>query len=142
LKDNQTSRTIDELNIGECAFIEKTFSKEDAYRYGVVSKDMNPIHVDEDAASESRFGKIVMQGMLVAGLISAVLGTKLPGEGCIYVSQELNFKKPVFIGDTIRAEVTVIGIDKEKRRCKLSTVCTNQHDETVIQGVAVMIPGA
>lgn len=128
--------TIEELKIGDCASVSKTISESDVYLFAGITGDLNPAHVNEPEAEKGIFKTRVAHGMLAAGLISAVLGTQLPGPGTIYLGQELKFTKPVFFGDTIRAEVTVSEIRAEKNICKLTTVCTNQRGEIVIEGVA------
>ena len=132
--------TIYELRVGDSACIEKIFDREDAYHFGLITKDMNPVYINDVFAEKSWFGKIIMQGSLVSRLISAVIRTKLPGFGCIYKSKTLDFLIPVFVGDRIYAKVTVIEKKEEKNRCKLKTICFNQPGETVIDGYAVVIP--
>ena len=104
-----------------------------------VSTDINPVHLDEETAKKGIFGKRVAHGILVSGLISAVLGNKLPGPGSIYMGQELKFLAPVYIGDTITAEVEIIDLVPEKHRIKLNTVCTNQDGKVVISGTALIM---
>jgi 3-hydroxybutyryl-CoA dehydratase len=133
-------KTIDELSLGERARVEKTISEADVYLYAGITGDLNPAHVNAVEAEKGLFKKRVAHGMLTAGLISAVLGTQLPGPGCIYLGQTLKFTKPVFFGDTIRAEAVVTEILAEKNICRLSTVCTNQRGETVIEGTATVMP--
>ena len=131
--------TIDRFQIGDNAQIEKTFSVEDTISYSEISKDANPIHFDEDFAKDSRFKKCIVQGMLVAGLISGTIGIKLPGPGSIYLEQQLKFLAPVFFGDKITATVTVIDTIEAKNIYKLSTVCSNQDGIIVIEGTAVIL---
>ena len=133
-------KTISELTVGESASFEKTISESDVYLYAGITGDFNPAHVNAIEAEKGMFKERIAHGMLTAGLISAVLGTKLPGPGCVYLGQELKFTKPVLFGDTIRAEVTVLEIREEKNICKLTTVCTNQNGDVVLQGVATMMP--
>ena len=94
---------------------------------------------NEETAKKGIFGKRVAHGILVSGLISAVLGNKLPGPGSIYMGQELKFLAPVFIGDTITAEVEIIELIPEKCRIKLNTVCKNQDGKVVISGTALIM---
>ena len=109
--------------------------------YAGITGDFNPVHVDADAAAKSRFGGRIAHGMLSAGLISAVLGMKLPGPGAIYLAQTLRFTKPVRIGDTITARAEVVEIMAARKRARLTTTCVNGAGETVIDGEAtVMIP--
>jgi len=135
-----TGYSIDKLNIGDAETIEKTFTQDDVDKFGEVSLDMNPLHFDDSFASTTRFGKCIIHGFLSASLISAVIGMKLPGPGCIYLSQKLKFMKPVFVGDTIKATITVREINTEKNICTLDTICTNQDAETVVLGEAIVMP--
>lgn len=131
--------TIDELEIGHSASFTKTVTEADCYNYAGVSGDFNPAHINEAYAEKTFFKSRIAHGMLSAGFISAVLGTKLPGPGTIYMSQDLKFLKPVYFGDTITAECTVDEIIKEKNRVVLKTVCTNQKGEIVIDGKALVM---
>lgn len=115
-----------------CEHIEKTITELNVK----ISLDTNPLHLDEDYAKNTIFKGKIVHGILGAGLISGVIGTKLPGKGAIYLSQNLKFLAPVRIGDTIRAEVKVIDLDKEKRKVGLKTICTNQEGVIVIDGEA------
>lgn len=135
---------IDEMNkeckVGDKAVFSKTVSESDIYLFAGVSGDYNPAHVNEAYAKKTSFHTRIAHGMLSASFISTVLGTKLPGPGTIYLEQSLVFKKPVFIGDTVTAEVEIIEIIKEKI-CRLQTNCKNQKNEVVLEGVAtVMLP--
>ena len=132
--------TIGEMKIGDSASFTKTISETDVYLYAGISGDFNPAHVNQTEAEKGMFGKRIAHGMLSAGLISAVLGTLLPGPGTIYMGQELRFTKPVAIGDTITATVTVAELIPEKNRAKLETVCTNQNGDVVITGMATVMP--
>ena len=102
--------------------------------------DFNPIHSDPDYAASTPFHEPIAPGIFTAGLISAVIGTQLPGPGAIYLSQSLKFVKPVRAGDTIAARVEVIEVIRERNRIRLSTVCTNQHGEEVLSGEAWVMP--
>jgi len=104
-----------------------------------VTGDHNPVHVDEEFAKTTRFGKRIAHGMLTASLISAVLANKLPGEGSVYLGQTLQFVAPVFPGDEITARVIVKGIREDKPVMKLETVCLNQRGEIVIRGEATVL---
>jgi 3-hydroxybutyryl-CoA dehydratase len=127
------------LNLGDTASLTKTISSQDIVLFAEASGDRNPIHLDDNYAATTQFGKRIAHGLLVAGLISAVLGTRLPGTGCVYLSQTLQFKSPVYIGDTITATVEVVNIRDDKPIVTLHTVCTNQHGKTVIEGEAVLL---
>lgn len=126
------------FKIGDKASISKTFTEDDVTKFSEISLDKNPIHLDDDFAKKSIFKNRICHGFLSGSLISAVLGTVLPGEGAIYLSQTLIFKKPVYINDTVIAEVEVLTINKEKGIIKMATVCTNHLNEIVITGEAVL----
>jgi 3-hydroxybutyryl-CoA dehydratase len=126
---------IDELEIGQSASYERTVSEEDIVRYAEVSGDDNPVHLDEEFASKTLFKGRIAHGMLGAGFISTVVGTRLPGYGSIYVSQSLRFRAPVRIGDTVVTTATVKSIDKERKRVTMETVCAI-GDKIVIDGEA------
>lgn len=126
------------MKIGDKSFIKKKFSIEDVQLFAEISLDKNPLHLDETFAQNTQFKKPIVPGLLVASLISAILGTKLPGKGTIYLSQELNFKRPVYIGDTITASAEVISIKPDKPIYTLKTMCFNSLDEIVIDGNAVV----
>ncbi|WP_321336707.1 MaoC family dehydratase [uncultured Cohaesibacter sp.] len=134
------SYILEQLSIGQSAFFEKTISEADIQMFCGISGDINPVHVSALAAEKSVFGKRVAHGILVSGLTSAVLGMQLPGPGTIYLGQELRFVAPVYIGDTIRAEVEVVEIISEKKLVKLKTTSTNQDGKVVISGVATVRP--
>ncbi|QAT48834.1 MaoC family dehydratase [Caproiciproducens sp. NJN-50] len=132
--------TIDELKIGDSASVSKTVSESDVYLFAGITGDFNSAHVNEEAAKEGVFHRRVAHGMLTASFFSTVLGTKLPGPGSIYLGQEVRFVKPVYLGDTITASVTVSEINPEKRIVKLDTVCKNQEDVVVVEGRAIVRP--
>ena len=122
------------------AALSKTVSEADILMFAGVSGDTNPVHLDAEFAASTMFGGRIAHGMLSAALISAVFGTRLPGPGCIYLSQTLKFKAPVKLGDTVVARVTVKELKTEKRRAIFSTVCT-VGDTVVLDGEAeIMVP--
>lgn len=133
------NRTFDEIKIGETADLTRTLKAEDIELFAVMSGDVNPAHVDEDYANSDLFHKVIAHGMWGGALISAVLGTELPGPGTIYLNQSLNFKHPVGIGDTVTISVTVTNKDKDNHHVTLECLCTNQHGKTVIEGQAQVI---
>jgi 3-hydroxybutyryl-CoA dehydratase len=126
------------LNIGDTASRTKVITDSDVRTFAAVSGDENPIHMDEEFAATTSFGKRIAHGMLSASLISAVLANDLPGQGSIYLGQTLKFVAPVFIGDEITARVTVTAVRDDKPIAKLETVCMNQRDEIVIKGEATV----
>ena len=127
------------IKIGQRAQISKVIREADIESFAEISGDDNPLHMDEAYAAQSRFGARIAHGMLAAGLISAVLGTRLPGTGCIYLGQELKFKAPVYIGDEITAKVEVTAMRTDKPIVTLSTNCYNQEGAVVIEGTATML---
>jgi 3-hydroxybutyryl-CoA dehydratase len=129
---------IDDLEIGQSASYERTVSEEDIVRYAEVSGDDNPVHLDEEFASKTLFKGRIAHGMLGAGFISTVVGTRLPGYGSIYVSQSLRFRAPVRIGDTVVTTATVKSIDKQRKRVTMETVCAI-GDKIVIDGEAELM---
>ena len=133
-------KTIDELQLGDRAEFTKTVSESDVYLYAGVTGDFNPAHVNAPYAENTFFKARIAHGMLVAGFISTILGTQLPGPGAIYVRQTLRFTAPVYFGDTITASVEVAEIMSDKNRIRLKTVCKNQKDETVLDGEAEVSP--
>src|ERR1041385_4214249 len=127
------------LTIGDSAEITKTINQTDIESFADVTGDHNPVHVDEEFAKTTPFGKRIAHGMLTASLISAVLANKLPGEGSVYLGQTLQFVAPVFPGDEITARVVVKAIREDKPIVKLETICVNQRDEVVIRGEATIL---
>lgn len=132
-------RIRDDFQIGETATFSKTITESDIYTYAGLSGDFNPVHVNAEFAQKTRFKERIAHGMLTAGLISAVLGMKLPGPGAIYLSQQMEFLKPVRIGDTITATAEVQAYNPDKRILTLRTTCTNQRGEQVLEGRAVVM---
>jgi 3-hydroxybutyryl-CoA dehydratase len=127
-----------EIRVGDRAFVEKTIGESDVYLFAGITGDLNPAHVNEEAMKSSRFGGRIAHGMLSASLLSAVLGMRLPGPGTIYLSQTLQFKAPVRIGDTVRAEAEVVE-KLEKGRVRLRTACSIQDGTVVLEGEATVL---
>lgn len=130
---------FEDLQVGQTARIGKTVTEADILMFAAVSLDTNPVHLDAEAAASSIFKERVAHGMLSAGLISAVLGTRLPGAGTVYLSQSLRFRAPVRIGDTVTAEVEVTALDPARKRATLKTTCT-VGGKPVIEGEATVMP--
>jgi 3-hydroxybutyryl-CoA dehydratase len=128
----------EDIKIGDEASLTRTITEAHIVLYAGLTGDMNPVHMDAEQAGQSMFKERIAHGMLVAGLISAVLGNQLPGPNCIYLGQELKFTAPVKIGDTVTAAVTVTDKRDDKRIITLRTIVSNQNGETVIDGNAVM----
>ncbi len=130
---------FEDMHIGQTASVGKTITEADILLFAAVSLDTNPVHMNAEAAAASVFKERVAHGMLSAGLISAVLGTQLPGAGTIYRAQTLQFRRPVKIGDTVTATVEVTALDADKKRATLKTVCT-VAGKVVIEGEATVMP--
>lgn len=133
------NRTVDELAIGDSAEMLRVLAKSDIELFAVMSGDVNPAHLDASYADETQFHHVIAHGMWGGALISAVLGTRLPGPGTIYMDQTLHFRRPVAIGDTITVRVTVVQIDRDSGRVRLDCLCRNQHDKVVIEGQAEVL---
>jgi 3-hydroxybutyryl-CoA dehydratase len=131
---------FEDLSIGDSAEMVSVVTDESIRKFAEVSGDDNPIHLDEAYAKTTQFGERIAHGMLSAGFISAVIGTQLPGPGCIYLSQSLRFRRPVKIGDEVTARATITALDADKGRATFETVCT-VGGKAVIEGEAlVMVP--
>ena len=126
---------INEIKIGMSESYSQTISEADVKAYAGISGDRNPVHMDEEYAEKSRYKKRIAHGMISSSFFSALFGTKLPGPGCVYVNQSLNFKRPVYIGDTVTAIITVTKIDEIKSRVYFDTVCKVKN-KIVIDGQA------
>ena len=126
------------IKVGDEASLARTITEAHIVNFAGITGDMNPIHVDAEYAAHSMFKERIAHGMLTAGLISAVLGTQLPGPNSIYLGQDLKFTAPVMIGDTITVVVTVTGKRDEKRIITLRTTAYNQRGEMVVDGNAVL----
>lgn len=133
-------KTIEELRVGDRAEFSKTLSEADVYLYAGVTGDFNPAHIDEEYAKKTFFKTRIVHGMLLAGLISGVLGNKLPGPGTVYIRQELTFPAPAHIGDTVTASVEIVEIMTDAKRIKARTTCVNQAGTLVLDGVAIVSP--
>lgn len=132
--------TFEELEEGMTEAYGRTVTDADIVMFAGISGDINPVHLNHEFAKETMFEGRIAHGMLSASYISTVIGTRLPGPGCIYVNQSLRFKAPVKAGDTVMARVTVTKLMVEKRFVELKTVCT-VADKPVIDGEAtVMVP--
>lgn len=132
-------KKINELKIGEKATFSKTITEFDIYSFAGISGDFNPIHINEQYANTTKFNKRISHGMLTASLISTVIGNQLPGVGTIYLSQSTKFLKPVYIGDTITASVSIEEIHIEKNTVKISSNCSNQNGQIVLVGESLVL---
>jgi 3-hydroxybutyryl-CoA dehydratase len=129
---------FEDLSVGQEASLSTTVSEADIVAFAEISGDKNPVHIDAQYAAGTMFKERIAHGMLSAAYISAVFGMKLPGPGAIYISQTLNFKAPVKIGDTVVTTVKVIELIAEKKRARFETVCS-VNGKTVVQGEAVLM---
>jgi len=131
---------LEDLSLGQSAELVRTVDEAAIVAFAQVTGDENPVHLDEAYAATTAFKTRIAHGMLSAGYISAVIGTKLPGPGAIYMSQALKFKRPVRIGDVVTARATITAIDAEKGRVTLETVC-EVAGKAVLEGEAlIMVP--
>lgn len=133
------SKTIDEMKLGESYLIEKRFTDQDVRNYAKLCGDINPIHLDDQIAKESIFKKRVVHGMLTASLFSTIIGNFLPGNGSIYLGQNCDFIKPVFLEEKVKAKLTLIE-KKEKNIVIFKTEVFNESGIKVVDGQAVVMP--
>ena len=136
--EEQHGYFLEDLEPGMSKVFAKTVTEADLLLFAGVSGDTNPLHLDEEFARETMFEGRIAHGMLTASLISTVIGTRLPGPGCIYLSQSLKFKAPVRIGDTVAARATVVEIMPERKRVRLHTTCS-VGDTVVMDGEALIL---
>ena len=131
---------FEDLEVGMLDVFAKTITEADILAFSGVSGDTNPVHLNEEFAEKTIFGGRIAHGILTAGLISTVIGTKLPGPGCIYVNQSLKFKAPVRAGDTVTAEAEILELIADKKFIKMRTTCT-VGGKIVLDGEAtIMVP--
>lgn len=132
--------TFDQINLGDSASFTKTISESDVYLFAGITGDLNPAHVDVVSAANGMFKQRIAHGMLTGSFISTVLAMQLPGPGTIYVGQNLQFRAPVFMGDTITARVEAIEKLDQRKWVKFKTTITNQDGKLVVDGEATVIP--
>jgi 3-hydroxybutyryl-CoA dehydratase len=131
---------IEDLQPNLTAEYRKTLTETDVILFAGISGDNNPMHIDEEYAANTRFGGRIAHGMLSASLISTVIGTRLPGPGAIYMGQNLKFLKPVKIGDTVTALVTVLEVLQDKQRVRLQTECWVKGEKVIDGDAVVWVP--
>jgi 3-hydroxybutyryl-CoA dehydratase len=131
---------FEDLQVGQEATLSKTVSEADIVAFAEVSGDRNPVHLDAEYAAKTMFKERIAHGMLSAAYISAVFGMKLPGPGAIYISQSLNFKAPVKIGDTVVTTVKVAELLPEKKRARFETVCAVNGKPVLVGEAQMMVP--
>ena len=124
---------------GQRATLTRVITADLVERFAALTGDTNPLHLDEAFARQTRFGRRIAHGVLGLALISAVLGTQLPGPGAIYLEQYIRFLRPVYLDDQITAEVEVLAWDPERRRLRLQTRCLNDQGQEVIRGEALVM---
>ncbi|MEM7197375.1 MAG: MaoC family dehydratase [Pseudomonadota bacterium] len=139
-KTNGNTQYFEDIHVGMSAMFSKTITEADIVLFSGVTGDMNPVHIDEIYASATRFKGRIAHGMLTASLISTVLGTRLPGPGCIYVSQNLKFTAPVYAGDTVNAQVLVTDKIVKKSRIICHTACWVGEKQVLDGEAAMMVP--
>lgn len=130
---------FEEIELGMCASLENTVTESDIHSFANITGDHNPVHLDATYAAKTPFKGRISHGMLTASYISAVFGMRLPGPGAIYVTQTLNFRRPVWIDDRITTTVTVAELLPQKRRVRFECVCTNAEGKVVLEGEAMMM---
>ncbi|HEY6187861.1 MAG TPA: MaoC family dehydratase [Pyrinomonadaceae bacterium] len=128
-----------DFKVGDQATVSKTITDEDIRVFADLVGDHNSIHLDDEYAGKTRFGRRIAHGMLSASLISTVIGTRLPGPGSVYLKQSYQFVAPVFPGDTVTARATITKIREDKLIITLETVCLNQDDQLVVKGEALVL---
>lgn len=128
------------LTVGDSAQRSKCFTQQDLIEYMRLTGDQNPLH--EMESGESRFDAPIVHGMLLAGIVSALIGTQLPGPGSVYVSQEIRFIRPVFCGDTVTVSCRVTKLYPETKLARLRILMRNQHNKLVLSGYAIVLPPA
>ncbi|EQB8042976.1 MaoC family dehydratase [Aeromonas hydrophila] len=131
---------IEEIEAGMTASYSQTITDADIKDFAGISGDKNPVHMDEIYAKESRFERRIAHGMLSSSFFSALFGTQLPGRGCVYVSQDLKFRKPVYIGDTVTATITVTSVDFKRRRVFFDTYCKVGKSKVITGTAEIYIP--
>jgi 3-hydroxybutyryl-CoA dehydratase len=140
MNEGKNQRDIEGLIIGMTQSYEQTITDADVKAFSELSGDINPVHLSEEYAEKSRFKKRIAHGLLSASFFSALFGTRLPGYGCVYISQSLNFRRPVYLGDTVKATIEIIRIDLDKSRVFFRTFCT-VRGKVVIDGEAeIFVP--
>ena len=137
--DTMVESTRNSFAVGEEATFSRTFTQEEVLTFSMLSGDTNPVHLDEDYARGTRFRGRIIHGLLAASLISSALGTKLPGPGCIYLSQQLSFRAPARVGERLTARVRITDWDATKGRVILTTEVFSENEVQVILGEAKLV---
>ena len=133
-------KSINEINIGDFVQIEKKMTLSMVRNFAKISEDFNPIHLDADYAKNSRFKGQIIHGLMAVSLFSGLFGTKLPGEGCVYKSQKIQFKRPIYVGDTVIAKIEVKDVNRKKKIISFSSKCL-VNNKIMIEGESeIFIP--
>lgn len=142
MNDIQSFKNIPilEIEIGMSASLTKKITSEDIMLFASISGDKNPIHTDDEYAKNTRYKKRIAHGLMSASYFSALFGTKMPGYGCVYVSQTLNFKRAIYIGDEVTATIKVTKIDLNKKRVYFDTVCKVKNKTAIAGNAEIYIP--
>jgi 3-hydroxybutyryl-CoA dehydratase len=135
-----TGLTMEDVAVGDVAEVAYTVTAETIREFVTASGDDNPIHSDAAFAAGTRFGRVIAPGMLTGSFVSSVIGTRLPGPGAIYLSQNLRFLHPVYVGDRVTARVEVVERVTERNRLRLRTTCVNQDGKLLLEGEAWVRP--
>ena len=124
--------------VGDSDSVTMTITDEMVRAFAELSGDNNPVHLDDEFASKTRFKKRIAHGMLLGGLLSRVAGTKIPGPGTIVISQDIRYKEPCYIGDTVTAKITILHVRADKPIVKIASLVTNQNGDILIDGGAIL----
>lgn len=135
-----TGLDIEEIEVGMIASYSQTITDSDVKFFSGISGDKNPVHMSDEYAQNSRYKKRIAHGLLSASFFSSLFGTKLPGEGCVYAAQNLQFKRPVYIGDTVTASVEVVRLDIQRRRVFFKTICKVKNRIVIDGDAEIYIP--
>ena len=131
---------LEEIKVGSSAEITKIMSLEMVKSFAGISEDFNPVHLDADYASKSRYKSQIIHGLMATSLFSGLFGTKLPGEGCVYKSQNIRFKRPIYVGDEVTARVEVIEVDMKRKIISFKTRCLVNRKITIDGESEIFIP--
>ena len=131
---------IEQIEVGMTTSISRNVTEADVNTFATISGDSNPVHLSDAYAAQSQFRKRIAHGLLSSSFFSALFGTRIPGPGCVYVSQSLYFQRPVYIGDTVDVKVSVTRINKEKRRVFFDTLCSVSGRKVITGHAEIYIP--
>lgn len=140
--EDQIGITINEIKVGDAAVFSKTLTEADAYQFSGIIGNFNPLHVNKEFCAKTPLGQRTVPTILVASMVSKILGTQLPGNGTVHVAQDMDFILPVFIGDTVSCRIEVTRVDGKSKRVWFDVTCVNQKGEVVAQGETEAIPPA